>query len=409
MCLFRVSRFVTTCCAGSVLGLLLVTVAPAEAQSTREEEHARKQAEKAAVVAPYKKNAAEKTIDRLEDWGLLTGTPKGVYPWFGSVYPSGGLAGGAGFRQGFRDTGAISGMAGWSVRAFKLGEVNLHLPEAANRSIVIDITGRWLDAPQIRYFGYGNDSRRSDRTSYGLTMLSGGINARLKPARWFHLGGGVEHLDVDTGSGVGRDPTIETIFTEGSAPGLGTDPKYFRSRAFLLIDWRKQPGYRGRGGLYRVEATDYSAQSGGRVSFRQLEAEIVQLIPFVAANWVIALRGLATTTDTERGNIVPFYFAPSIGGGTTVRGYPDFRFRGNHRIVVNAEYRWTAARFLDMAIFYDAGKVTDNRRDLDLDGVKTSVGIGARFHGAQGTVMRWEVARSREHAYRFIWSFGAAF
>jgi len=64
---------------------------------------------------------------------------------------------------------------------------------------------------------------------------------------------------------------------------------------------------------------------------------------------------------------------------------------------------------MDMAIFYDAGKITDRRSEFDFDDLKRSYGVGARFHSQQGTVMRWEVARSREHAVRFLWSFTAAF
>ena len=31
-------------------------------------------------------------------------------------------------------------------------------------------------------------------------------------------------------------------------------------------------------------------------------------------------------------------------------------------MLMNAELRWTPARFMDMAIFYDTGKVTARRR-----------------------------------------------
>ena len=78
-------------------------------------------------------------------------------------------------------------------------------------------------------------------------------------------------------------------------------------------------------------------------------------------------------------------------------------------MLASAEYRWTPARFMDMAIFYDAGKVTERRSDLDFDDLKRSYGVGARFHSQQGTVMRLELARSREHAIKFYWSFAAAF
>ena len=75
---------------------------------------------------------------------------------------------------------------------------------------------------------------------------------------------------------------------------------------------------------------------------------------------------------------------PSLGGGAPLRGYQDFRFRDRNRLLMNAEFRWTPARFVDMAIFYDAGKVTGRREDLDFDDLKDSYGIGMRLIGVNG-------------------------
>ena len=39
-----------------------------------------------------------------------------------------------------------------------------------------------------------------------------------------------------------------------------------------------------------------------------------------------SLRGLATITDLDDTSEVPFFMLPALGGGSTLRGYPDFRF-----------------------------------------------------------------------------------
>jgi outer membrane translocation and assembly module TamA len=65
-------------------------------------------------------------------------------------------------------------------------------------------------------------------------------------------------------------------------------------------------------------------------------------------------------------------------------------------LVLQAEWRIMANRFLDTAVFYDAGKVTARRADLDLDGLKSDYGFGVRFHGPFSTPLRVEVARSTE-------------
>jgi outer membrane translocation and assembly module TamA len=76
---------------------------------------------------------------------------------------------------------------------------------------------------------------------------------------------------------------------------------------------------------------------------------------------------------------------------------------------VSAEWRWMPSILaLDAAIFYDAGKVTSRRSDLDFDGLRSNVGFGLRFHGPLTTPVRIEVARGDE-GLRLIFTGGAAF
>ena len=69
-----------------------------------------------------------------------------------------------------------------------------------------------------------------------------------------------------------------------------------------------------------------------------------------------------------------------------------------------AEYRWYTQEFLDAAIFYDAGKAVPDRGRSRLHWARTSIGAGIRLHGPHTTVLRIEVARSREGT-RLIFAF----
>jgi hypothetical protein len=62
-----------------------------------------------------------------------------------------------------------------------------------------------------------------------------------------------------------------------------------------------------------------------------------------------------------------------------------------------------------MATFYDAGKVTSARGDLDFTDLESSWGIGARFHVPTSTILRIEAARPESGNWRLIVSTGAAF
>ena len=395
------------------LTALLLAVAlhasPVAAQSTRAEEIEAAQTAKAQQIQPPQPNAAERFIERLEDWGLIAGAPRGPYPWFGSVYPGGGFAAGAGVRLPFADDGAFNVYGGYSIASFARAEAALALPTFAHGRARVTLMGSYIDAPDVRYFGVGNDSARDDETRFGYTPIRAGATLDIRAGKYVSVGGGVTYIDVETSQGR-TAPSIEEGFTEANTPGLGI-PKftYINSSAQISIDWRRPLGYSGRGGMYRARFDDYRERDLDLYSFKLVEAEALQLIPILRANWVIALRGLATVTDLDESGAVPFFVLPAIGGGSTLRGYPDFRFRDRNRLVMNAELRWTPARFMDMAVFYDTGKVAARREDLDFQDLKESFGIGMRLIGLQGYVFRFEVAHSREHAARLIFSAGGAF
>jgi outer membrane translocation and assembly module TamA len=161
--------------------------------------------------------------------------------------------------------------------------------------------------------------------------------------------------------------------------------------------------------LYRIDYTRYSEQDLEGFDFNRIDIELDQFIPIARANWVIALRALASTTDVNDGDVVPFFLLPSLGGGSELRGYPNFRFTDRHRMLLTAEYRWTPSKFMDMAIFYEVGKVASRREDLDFEDLHDSYGIGVRFHAPRLTALRFDLAHSDEATIRFIISGGASF
>jgi hypothetical protein len=379
------------------------------AQGTRAEAIQQEQAAKQKQLEPPRPHGVERFIERLEDWGLISGAPRGVYPWFGSVYSGGGFAAGAGVRAPFGDDGAFNVFGGYSINTFARLQGDLALPTFASNRARLTLTGQYIDAPDVRFFGIGNASSRDDQTRFGYTPKTARARIDIDGGKYFTLGGGVGYMDIATSSGKTL-PSIEERFSAFNTPGLGTSGfQYINSTIDATFDWRRPLGYSGRGGLYRVSFDDFRERENDAFSFRAFEAEGVQMLPILRANWVIVLRGLATVTDAAEGSAVPYFMLPALGGGTTLRGYPDFRFRDRNRLLMNAELRWTPARFMDMAIFYDAGKVAAERGDLDFDDLKDSYGIGMRIIGLNGYALRIEVARSREHAARLIVSAGGLF
>ena len=99
---------------------------------------------------------------------------------------------------------------------------------------------------------------------------------------------------------------------------------------------------------------------------------------------------------TNGASRVPFYMQPVLGGSDDLRGFLPYRFYGDNLIVANVEYRWESFTGLDMALFFDAGKVTDDRSELNFNDLETSFGLGFRFNVNNSTFIRLDAGYSRE-------------
>lgn len=376
--------------------LLVLGAGPAAAQQdvTREAAIRRAQAEKATRLTPAGPNAAERFVSRLEPV-LLATEPSGFYPWFGSVLGGGGLAVGAGYRASYADTGRVNVYGGWSLRNYRTIDARVQLPTFLDGRGRVTAHAKYLFADRVSFYGLGRQSREEAKTSFTYEPTTVGASVEIQPARFLVLGGGVGFESVKTSSG-GRAPSVEDRFPAIVVPGLGEDVDYIVTRASAAIDWRESPGYTTSGGLYRIEHRRYDARDDAPWSFEATEVEVQQFVPLLRANWVLAFRGLGTVTYGRDEGEVPFFMMPTLGSGDELRGFANRRFRDRNRLLLQAEYRWRPSKFVDMAIFYDAGKVESRRGDLDVDGLETAWGAGIRFHGPSYTALRLEVAKSRE-------------
>jgi hemolysin activation/secretion protein len=100
---------------------------------------------------------------------------------------------------------------------------------------------------------------------------------------------------------------------------------------------------------------------------------------------------------------------PWLGSGTTLRGYNTGRLRDRHSLLLTGELRWFPNRLgFDMAVFFDAGKVSPTLDGLSLRNMKTDVGIGARFHTPAATALRAELVHGLE-GWRMVLTGAAPF
>jgi hypothetical protein len=77
-------------------------------------------------------------------------------------------------------------------------------------------------------------------------------------------------------------------------------------------------------------------------------------------------------------------------------------------LLLQADWRVIASRFVDMALFYDAGRVAARRADLTDGPLKSDYGVGLRLHGTLATPLRIEFAKSNE-GLQIVFAASAAF
>jgi hypothetical protein len=369
-----------------------ISTLSAEAQDSRAATITAQQEAKAKELKPYTPGGGERLFLELKrDFVDLR---NGFYPYFGSVYSGGGFALGAGYRRYYGDRTQWNLRGLFSIRAYK--SIELSTDSVGHGVGRFDWHARvgWMDATQVAFYGLGIDSP-DRRTNFRLKQGYVGGNVDLRPVRWVVFGAGATYEDFQLEEGLGRQPSIETVHTPATAPGLGVSPKYVHSTASAGIDWRPAAGYARRGGLYQVSYHKYDDRDS-IYSFDRIDAEIVQHLPILRENWALSFHGLVQSM-TNDDDLVPFFLLPSLGSGSSLRGYGAWRFRDRHSLLLTGEFRWTPSKTaVDMAIFYDTGKVTRRRSDLNLDGLKSDVGFGIRFHGPFSTPLRIELAHGDE-------------
>jgi Omp85 superfamily domain len=381
-------------------------VAQEPGATTREAAIEQEQAEKDKILHPYVPGKAEAVLNRIDEI-LINGVPR-WHPFFNNAYSGGGFTLGAGYANRLSPYTLLDVRGSYTILGYKRIEAEFSAFRLFHRRGTLSLLGGWREATQVGFYGTGTDTSKDARTNYDFQQPYGAATLTVFPRRRaLMLRGGLELSQWSLGPGQGTFPSIETVYTPATLPGLGAETTYLHTQGTVGFDWRTSPGYSRRGGFYGVTFHDYM-DSDEVFGFQQVDYEAIQHFPILREAWVISLRGLAETAYNKSGQEIPFFMLPSAGGGSTLRGYSSWRFRDRNSLILQAEWRIMVNRFMDTAFFYDTGKVASRTEDLDLNGLKSDFGFGVRFHGPVSTPLRIELAKSPE-GLSIVFSSSSAF
>lgn len=358
--------------------------------ATRAEALRLEREQKQQQLEPNEPDTLQRALDFVEDRALYIVSRDGFYPKIGSLTTGSGFAMGLGFRNRGLFAHHAQGEV-WAAASFKkywATQARLAFPELAQGRLTAEIVGDLREYPDESFFGLGPDSRRADETEFSLRTSEVAALGGVRLAPLVMAGGGVGVLAPRTG---------------------GDSLTYLRSRGFVAVDYREPLNAR-RGGWYRLDVSQFHDRDGGTWSFRRADLDLRQFIGFLADRRVLALRGFVSTSEPSSGSAgVPFFLMPTLGGNDSLRGFANYRFRGPHALLLQAEYRWELWSGLDAALFYDAGKVALRRSDLNFTRLESDYGFGFRFNTSEGVIMRVDAAFGSRDGKHLHIVFGGVF
>ena len=349
---------------------------------------------KAEHMTPATPGKAEAYVTRISD--IFLSGEMHWHAFWQNAYSGGGFTLGAGYTRYVSSYNLVDVRGSITFSGYKRMEAEFLAPQPFGKRGTLSVLGGWREATAVNFYGLGQTTKQENLANYGFKQPYLGANLEVFPAnKLFTVAGGIEVSQWSQGSGSGSSPSIEQKYTSATLPGLGASPVYLHTQATVGLDSRPARGYTRRGGYYAVTVHDYTDRNGA-FGFNEVDYTAIQHIPILREAWVLAFRAFAQTTYDKGGQQVPFFMMPSFSGGSDLRAYSSWRLRDLNSLLLQGEWRANANRFLEMALFYDVGKVAATRSDLDLHGMKSDFGFGLRFHGALATPLRIELAKGNE-------------
>lgn len=378
---------------------------PASSSSTidsRAEAIEQERRKKAAALTPEVASPAEQRLVMIREKRILEKISYGIG---GLRARFGALVTGSGFALGpeyFRDDLAngqvlFRATTQFSTQQYQLYDIELALPKMANDHAFLELHATHRNFPQMQYYGPGPDSSRDARTNYRLEDTNFSFVAGVRPVRQLRFGATGGFTEINVGAGTRQQwASTERVFSPVQAVGIDRQTDYLQGGVFAQFDYRDVPGGPRSGGNYLAKFTYNKDVDLKRHTFRRLELEAQQYIPFFNQRRVIALRARSELTYKNPNQTLPFYMQPVLGGSNDLRGFRPFRFYDDNLLVFNAEYRYEVFAGLDMAIFGDAGKVFRSKKDWNVRDLESAYGVGMRFNARNAVFLRLDAGFSHE-------------
>jgi len=289
---------------------------------------------------------------------------------------------------------------------------------ALHPNTVFNVYAQAISLNTLEFFGLGNDSTLAGDSVFGMseTIVGGSLVKpifELPALRWLNLSlrGEVNGRFVDLRGQHGQSaPSIETVYNDTTAPGLGSQPGFIQFGEGLRV--RPVIGDRVQFD-YLAKFEQFVAPSNSEDSFRRWTVELKHTIvlygytrsgpratdatgpdscapaggacPSLSSsrnrNGSISVRVLLSESIAGAGSAVPFYFQQTLGGsdidGAMALGsYRDYRFRAPNILLFQESFEHSIWGPFGIKLMADQGRVALTRDDVGFSHLRHSFAGG---------------------------------
>jgi hypothetical protein len=297
-------------------------------------------------------------------------------------------------------------------------EENKKAPRFTHPYAVFNLYAQRISLNKINFFGVGNNTAEAGKSFFGMNETIIGVSA-IKPVfewpsiRFLNLSllGEINGRFVDIRGEHGESaPSIETLYTEATAPGLTNQPGFLQMSEGLRIKPRIGQQFELN---YSGQFQQFVAPSSSHDSFLRWTVDLNHVYYLYSIeqsapkntegigpdscalggqpcdeishtrnlNGSINVRLLLSESITSGSSVIPFYFQRTLGGSdinsfASLPSYQDYRFRAPNLLLLQENFEYSIWGPFGLKLMADQGRVAQSRRDLGFSHMKHSFAGG---------------------------------
>jgi outer membrane protein assembly factor BamA len=316
-----------------------------------------------------------------------------------------------------------------STRFYRRFEAEAYIPSVGDQNTHADIWFNYVYRLRDNFFGIGPRTPMEPETNYAVDGRS--YNASLYRDFTPKLQSGIFVSLINSAAYRGEDDEdvpVDLLFSGQPTvtpitrwlPGLNTNAKLIAYGAFVEYNGRDNSRGLTKGSYFYGRYSSFDGLDNDLFSdfgWNEVSLDGRAYVPLGSDFTSVALRAHTELLNPKGGSQIPFYALPWLGGRSKVRGFANYRFRGNNLLLFAIEPRRTVwkqseTKGVDVFAFGDAGQVWGDSRSttdpqvLANDRMNSSnwrfgIGGGAQYRLSRNFGVRIDIGHcnERNHVY----------